>query len=139
MKVIYLDIKNNKLPEIKDIEDDLKVFYKLIDCRCVDMVYRAIGDKVFTVICDDEGLFEENPIISAIDEKLNPMFVGNLIISNHDDEGYLTGLSKDDINLILQQTKLCFVGEHRTPYTILQMSYQRRYRNDKRRNTIKTI
>ena len=122
MKCIYLNVENQELPKVIDIEDKLPVFYELIGCQYIDIVRRKIGDKYYDVICDDEGTFKENPIVSAVDTQFKPMLVGNLIISKADGEGELIDLSEDDIKQILRHAKTYFTFNHNT-YTALQMSY----------------
>lgn len=97
MKVVYLNVENRELPKVIDIEDNLDVFYELIGCRCIDIVQRKIGHKYFDVICDDEGALKEDCIVSAVDTQFCQMLVGNLIISNSDNEGNLIDLSDEDI------------------------------------------
>ena len=122
MKVVYLNIEKQELPKVIDIEDNLKVFYELIGCQYVDIVRRKIGDKQYDVICDDEGLFKEHPIISAVDNTYKPMFVGNLIISKSNDEGELIDLSENDIKQILRHT-ITYFTMNRNTYPALKMSY----------------
>lgn len=122
MKFVYLNVEQKALPKVIDVEDNLKVFYELIGCQYIDIVRRKIGDKYFVVICDDEGLFKENPIISAVDTKFEPMFVGNLIISNADDDGNLIDLSEKDIKQILRHTKTYFTLNNEV-YPALQINY----------------
>lgn len=121
MKCIYLNAKKQELPTVIDIEDTLGVFYKLIECQYVDMVRRKIGNDYYVIICDDECLFEEKPIVSAIGENCETMFVGNLIISKDDGEGGLIDLTKEDINQIMQNTVLYFAGKK--AHIALKMSY----------------
>lgn len=122
MKCIYLNVEQQALPKVIDIEDNLKVFYKLIGCEYVDITRRKIGDKYYDIICDDEGLYKENPIISAVDNTYKPMFVGNLIISKADDEGELIDLSENDIKQILRHT-IAYFTLNRNTYSALKMSY----------------
>ena len=122
MKVVYLNVENRELPKILDIEDELGVFYELINCRCIDIVQRKIGNKYFDVICDDEGLCKDNPVVSAVDTQFRTMLVGNLIVSNSDDEGNLIDLSDEDIKQILRHTKTYFTLSN-TVYPALQMTY----------------
>ena len=122
MNCIYLNVEQQALPKVIDIDDDLKVFYELIGCQYVDMVRRKIGDKYYDVICDDEGAFKENPIISAVDTTYKPMFVGNLIISKANDEGELIDLSEKDVKQILRHT-INYFTMNRNTYSALKMSY----------------
>lgn len=122
MKVIFLDVEKQALPKVIEIEDNLDVFYELIGCRCVDIVERRIGHKYFSVICDDEGLFKDDVLVSAVDVQFHPMLVGNLIVANSDDEGNLTDLSDEDIKQIVRHTKTYFTLSHKI-YPALQMNY----------------
>ena len=122
MKCIYLNVEEQALPKVIDIEDDLKVFYNLIGCQYVDITRRKIGDKYYDVICDDEGLYKENTIISAVDNTYKPMFVGNLIISKADDEGGLIDLSETDIKQILRHA-ITYFTLNRNTYIAFKMSY----------------
>lgn len=122
MTVVYLNAESRELPRVVDIEDKLGVFYELINCTCIDIVRRKIGNKYFDVICDDEGLCKDNPVVSAVDTQFRMMLVGNLIVSNSDDEGNLIGLSDEDIKQILRHTKTYFTLSN-TVYPALQMTY----------------
>lgn len=122
MKVVYLDIENRQLPKVMDIPDDIGVFYELIRCHCIDIVRRKIGNKSFDVICDDEGLFKDTPITSAVDTQFRKMLVGNLIVSQSDNKGNLIDLSDEDIKQILRHTKTYFTLDNNV-YPVLLMTY----------------
>ena len=80
--------------------NDLKDYYKELKCDCFDIATRCIGGKYFDIFVDDNGLFVDDPIPSALDDSFNVMLVGNLIFANHDDEGNTTSLSDEDIEMI---------------------------------------
>ena len=46
-----------KTIEFKTVDNDLQTWYKLIDCRCIDIVNFA----GFDLICDDEALLHGEP------------------------------------------------------------------------------
>ena len=123
MKVVYMDVENNKLPKVMDIEDKLEVFYELIGCRCIDIVRRKIGNKRYDVICDDEGLFKDDPVVSAVDTKYGDRLVGNLIICKSDVEGNLMGLSDNDVEEIIRHIKVYFTQDFEKICPVLQMTY----------------
>ena len=83
-----------------EIKNDLEEFYKLVDCGCIDIVERKIGNKIYDIVCDDEGLLKMNSNPSMIDKKGNIMLVGNLLICHHDEDGNLTSLEKGDVENI---------------------------------------
>ena len=89
------------------IDDDLQVFYDIIGCECIDIVKRKIGDNYYNIICDDEGLFVEKPIISlAHPTDMYQTIHGNVIITGIEDEnGNLTSLTKIDIVKIKSSLK----------------------------------
>lgn len=82
--------------------EDLDDYYKHIKCDTIDIVQRKIGNKVFDIICDDEGRFKNNPRLSMISiyDDYMASLVGNLIFANHDAEGNTTSLSSEDIAMI---------------------------------------
>lgn len=119
MKTILIDVKKGTA-EVIEIEDDLDEFYKVLDCRCIDIVNRRIGRKRFDVMCDDEGLLKGAPRISAIDNLGHPMLVGNLMFFNSNDEGELLGLSDIDIKYIMDRIQL--MSTHRYPYGYMMLT-----------------
>lgn len=99
MKALLLDTveKQTKVVNPESLED----YYKLIDCKCIDIVTRKIGRKYYDIICDDEGTFRDDPLISAIDDFGRVMLVGNLIICGvANSEGELTDLDVNDVRYI---------------------------------------
>lgn len=98
-KALFLDTvgKTTKVVNVST----LKEYYDLIGCSYIDIVSRKIGRKWYDIICDDEGTFKSDPLISAIDDFGRVMLVGSLIICGMaDDEGELTDLSDNDIRYI---------------------------------------
>ena len=76
--------------EVKELDDDIHAYYKELNCDCFDIARRKIGGRVYCILCDDIGLYKENPIISAIEPiKQEDVLVGNLVIvaeRNHEFE-----------------------------------------------------
>ena len=104
IQVIYVNVDKGTKPQIKLIEDDYDMCRKLIKCNNMEMPQRQINGKYFTIICDEEGRLKDNPIISACSHKGEPMIVGNLIITGlPNEDGDLTGLSDDDVLLIMSK------------------------------------
>lgn len=119
LKLLLVDVKSNyPVTDIKvvEIEDELKNYYKLLQCSCVCMPIRWLGDRYFNIYCDDNGLLKENPIIAAFSADNEEYLVGNLIFAHTDREGYTTSLSDDDISYIkrfIRPVKLYENGEVR--------------------------
>lgn len=86
--------------EIKELDD----YYKHLECECMDVARRKIGNKYFDIWVDYEGLLVDKPVISAIrivENAFEPMLAGNLILANHDLEGNTTSLSRSDAEMII--------------------------------------
>ena len=99
MGMLLIDVNKNKV-KVVDV-DSLDSYYSHIGCRCIDIVNRKIGDKRFGIICDDEGLFVENPKTSAITQSGMPMLVGNLLIAGGEIfDGELTPITANDVDYI---------------------------------------
>lgn len=99
IKGFLIDISNSN-PYIAEIDGSLKSIYKILNCSLFDIATRKIGDKYFDIYCDDEGLLKCSPVVSAMSANHEPMLVGNLFIVNHDDEGEMTSLTDEEIDLI---------------------------------------
>ncbi len=108
MRVVYLNVNDNFV-EIKNIKDDLQVFYDMIDCRCVEMPERRIGNvgtHYFNIICDEEALLKEQPTISAVDNSMQPMLFGNLIICKVNyNTGNLKGLTEKEAEYVMKHIR----------------------------------
>ena len=87
-----------------DVEDDINVWYKLLDCDIVDVVHRRIGDYFLDIICDDEGLFKAEQYISAIDVHGHAALVGAILVlaeeEVNNDEGDFRGLTDEEIAVL---------------------------------------
>ena len=82
---------------VVEIPNSLDGYYKLLDCQTIDIVRRKIGGKYYDIVCDDEGLFKETVMVSAVDKDNKAMLVGKLLICNHDKHGNEASLTQDDI------------------------------------------
>lgn len=99
LKALYVNVEDETV-ETVEIENRLDEYYRLINCDCIDIVTRKIGKCYFDIICDDEGLLKDNPKISAINNLGQVMLVGNLLITNSDEDGETTSLTEKDIHYI---------------------------------------
>ena len=80
-----------------EIEDSLQAYYEAIGCDLIDITTRKINGANYEIVCDDEGLFKEAPIVSAVNRKGKPELVGGLVIAKYDGDGGLKGLDPDDV------------------------------------------
>lgn len=117
---VLVDVENKKVDAI-EIADDLEKYYEVLNCTCIDIVQRRIGQKKFTIICDDEGLFSAAPKISAINNLGQAQLVGNLFIvaARSDEDGNLIGLSKSEADYILKRCVKLATRNYPDPYPML--------------------
>ncbi len=99
MKMLLIDTRL-VMPVILDVDGTLEEYYRLLQCDTIDIVCRQIGGKYFNVICDDEGLFKSDNVVTGIDADGEPCLVGNLLFCNAGKDGYEKGLSDEDITRI---------------------------------------
>lgn len=120
IKVLLASVtKGENFLQPMEIEDDLKTFYKLIDCDTIDIVTRSFGGKFFDIICDDEGCFKENPCFSASNRAGTDGIVGNIIITGAADrEGNLTSLTDEDVKRISSVTTFALFKDKTIPVLI---------------------
>lgn len=122
MKGYLIDVRNGTAGpvEIAGGENDtenaasLKEYYKLIGCDCIDITSRKIGGKFFDLVVDDNGLYSDNAIVSAMDGDGEPRIVGNIVVMNVPDEdgdGYMKGLTDADIALIQRHVQNAIVSK----------------------------
>ena len=100
--LLVLDVIKNEFRKVECAT--LDDFYRELDAEAFDIARRNVGGKAFDIFVDDVGLFKDRPIVSAIDNGLKPMLVGNLIFANHDEEGNTTSLSSEDVARILNSS-----------------------------------
>lgn len=97
-RVLVLDVNKNEVREANCTE--LDDFYRELQAEPLDVVHYPVGNKRYDVFVDDEGLFRDVKIVSAINLFGRPILVGNLIFANHNEAGEPTDLSDFDIDNI---------------------------------------
>ena len=116
MKMLLLDVvnKNIKMVEANTLAD----YYKLIGCRCLDIIHRRIGDAEVEIVLDDEGLLVENPKPSGISVDGTPMLFGNLLIASGrvTDDGELTELTEEEVDEIMDNVATITTSVYTEPY-----------------------
>lgn len=111
MKALFIDPQGNEAKVVNP--GSLEDYYELIGCNLIDIVTRKIGRKYYDVICDDEGLLQDDPLISAIDDIGRVMFVGKLIVCGLvNDEGENTDLTARDIKYIKDRVQPMYTRQH---------------------------
>ena len=119
MKMLLLDVENTgvKMVEANGLDD----YYRLIGCRCIDIVSRTIDDVKVEIIIDDEGLLVNAPKVSAIDIDGTPMLCGNLLVASGrvTDDGELTELTRAEIDEIMDNVATITTSVYKEPYPAL--------------------
>ena len=109
IKALLVDVlTGNKVERVEVDPDSLDDLYKLLVCDCIDIVTRTLNGKAFDIVCDDEGLYRDPYLVSAVGKNGFPMLVGNLLFVHHDGMGGLTGLSDEDIKDIMGNIGMVF-------------------------------
>lgn len=98
---VLVDINTNEIKEVTVI-DTLNNLRKLINCHTIDIISRAMDEKVYTVVCDDEALLMSPVPRASLFNSMNKAEIfGNAFICQTDDEGELISLNKDEIAHIM--------------------------------------
>ncbi|MBQ9713701.1 MAG: hypothetical protein IJV83_00070 [Clostridia bacterium] len=101
IKVLYLNVQENKRPAVMEIPSDREVFKQLIGQKELGFTSRYISGKRYTIIHDDMGRLRPLAKLSMTDSRLDAPIVGNIIITGAEDkEGDLTSLTNSDIKAI---------------------------------------
>ena len=86
-KKLMAILKNGQL-EFDFVEDNLKSYYKILECDMIQIIQLNINDKIYSFILDDEGKLKQNYINIFLTKKgkIIDTLVGNLIIQKYDFE-----------------------------------------------------
>ena len=121
MKMLMIDVENRKVKLVE--ANGLKDYYKLIGCRCIDIIHRRIGDDIeVEIVIDDEGALVESPKVSAISVDGTPMLFGNLLIASGrvTEDGDLTELDQDEIEALMTwYIATITTSVYKEPYPVL--------------------
>lgn len=122
MKGLLIDVKHGEVRKVK--ADTLKEYYRLIECRLIDIIPVSVGQAPFDIILDDEGLLSSDPIPSGVSDKGKHSLFGNLIICGAcDDEGRETDLSEDDVETIKDSITWELIIDHKTVRSIPRLHF----------------
>ena len=98
---VLIDVKNRTIVVYTVNSGSLEEYYNILNCTTFDIASRRIGENVYDIYCDDEGLLQCNPIVSAVSSDRNPMLVGNLFVTKTNDEGETISLTQEEISEVL--------------------------------------
>lgn len=118
MRVMVISAGN--MPQVKDIENSLESYYKEIGCDCIDIVSRKINGSWYDIICDDEGLFKDPVVVTAVEPTGSPALVGTLIICRYDGEADVTDLEPGDVETISEAIALTVQNDELQPVVIVE-------------------
>lgn len=113
-------IKGGKMPQVKDIEKSLDGYYKEIGCDVIDIVSRKINGSWFDIIVDDEGLFKDPLVVTAVDPTGSPALVGTLIICKFDGVDDVTDLEPGDVETISEAIALTVQNDELQPVVVVE-------------------
>ena len=98
--------------KVVTIPDELESYYKLLGCHTIEFAARAVftgnidedKDKtLFNIVCDEEGLLQSDPIISAVNINGEAELVGNLFVTGPTNEdGEISSLNEEEQNRVLR-------------------------------------
>ena len=110
MRMLLIDVAD---PKVKIVDaSTLEEYYRLLNCDTIDITIRKIAGEYFDIICDDEGLLKECPILSAIYEKSRkPALVGNLLITGGSCDGELLPITKEQYQKVRNKIAYCVNNE----------------------------
>ena len=104
-QVLTLEINHNIkaiIPHVREIdaENTLQEMYKIIKCDLVTCTEIEVNSKYYDVWSDDEALLKDKPVPTLyINDDL--VICGNLMFATNDDDGRTTGLSDEDIRILI--------------------------------------
>ena len=104
IKGVLIDVVNNTA-KVVEIEKKLESYYKILNCDLIDITSRYIEGKLFDIICDDEGLYKNDFIVSAATSRGTAALVGNLFVVKFDGEDDETSLDDNEILHVLNNVK----------------------------------
>lgn len=105
IKVLTLEVDYKKkviIPHVRFIDSDnvLSELYRIIGCDPVEVVQVEVEGKFYDVYCDEEFLLKEKPI-PTLYLNAEQVLCGNLVFTTCDEEGKLGGVTKEDIDKLI--------------------------------------
>jgi hypothetical protein len=115
----YVGVYEDRDFGARTIPDEVEDLQKSIDCRCFDITRRKIGGTYYDIVCDDEGLFREAPVPSAVNSDGEVMLVGNLFICRHKGSN-LASLTDKDMARIAENLRIIVTRAGVTPVIVCE-------------------
>lgn len=89
--------------KVEEFQDNLKWFYSVVKCKCLDFITREINEEKYVIICDDVGALKPNYFALTSKNRAEVLY-GNLIICQQYGED-LIGLSEDNAKKLIKYLK----------------------------------
>lgn len=122
VKGVLLDIVNDDA-KVVEFEPTLRSYYELLHCDMIEVNPRHIGCRInhrlFDIVSDEEGLFNEGNKISAINNLGKPMFVGSLLVVNRSEDGETASLTDEECRFVLGKIQKMYTSNHPEGYLML--------------------
>ncbi len=97
----FLIDATDQVTKIVDIDfDDSDKIREILGFKCLEYVKRKIEHIEYLFICDENGLLKDNQIASAVNDRNEVMFVGNLLITREETVESFAPLTSADISII---------------------------------------
>ena len=119
-KMILFDRETGKLSWVD--ANSLEDYYRYLKCDCIDIPSRRVGTVYYDIICDDNGLLVEEPIVSAVDSNYKPMLVGNLLFCHYDEDGEETDCIEADMINLRRNLLYAFMPDG-SKFAVLRVDY----------------
>lgn len=87
-----------------DGSDTLHEFYRVLDCRSIDMLDVRVGKRAYVIICDDEFLYKD-PCIPVFRHPDGTILCGRIAFARLDKERNTVGLKDSDIPILREAIK----------------------------------
>ena len=94
MNFILIDTEEQR-QLILNFDPTIDNFCEFLFCDSVEIIIKSIGGKEYFIIVDDEALLKENKIISVLNKKYKPLYVGNVLIGCIGKDNKITGLENN--------------------------------------------
>lgn len=93
------------------IDNTLEALHDAMGVECIDIATRTVDGKIYTIVCDDEGLLKDKPIPSATTPHRTTMFVGPIFVTN-DGGNDLASLTPDDVKYLKRNIGVYHIAGH---------------------------
>ncbi len=104
------------------LDKKLDAYYEALDCRCIDIVRRTIGGRLFDIICDDESLLVDKPQPSAISPLGEIMMCGKLFVVQFDGKEDVQSLTDEEIVHVFSNVVKLRMRKHSKTYTVTALA-----------------